>query len=68
MILEAVRAGMGAALLPRFMVDEDDGQIVRISDVCLPSRRGYHLVWPDAKAELSSVCKLRAWLLEQLGA
>ncbi|WP_454690585.1 LysR family transcriptional regulator [Achromobacter aloeverae] len=65
MILEAVRAGMGAALLPRFMIDEAADQLVRISDVCLPSRRGYHLAWPTAKSELGSVRKFQAWLSAQ---
>lgn len=62
MILEAVRAGMGAALLPRFMVVEEGGQIVRISEACLPSTRGYHLVWPEARGEIVAVRKLSAWL------
>lgn len=68
MILAAVRANMGAALLPRFMVLEDMAQrrIVQLSPHGLPSTRGYHLAHPEARGETAAVAALRTWLLGQV--
>ena len=66
MILEAVLAGMGAALLPRFMLHDVQDRLVCLSSECLPSTRAYHLVWPMSKAEMGSVSKFREWLSGQM--
>ncbi|MFT4268240.1 MAG: transcriptional regulator GcvA [Xenophilus sp.] len=70
MILEAVHADLGAALLPRFLVAPglDEGQLVQLSRHGLPSTRGYHFVCPDARREQPAVMALRDWLLEEAGA
>jgi LysR family glycine cleavage system transcriptional activator len=69
MILEAVEAGLGAALLPRFLVAPglQDGRLVTLSDKVLPSTRGYHFVCPERNADLPAVTVFRDWLLAQLG-
>ena len=69
MILEAVLADMGAALLPRFLVAPDIalGRIVQLSRSGLPSTRGYHFVCPEARRDAPAVAACRAWLLAQVG-
>lgn len=68
MILEAVHADLGAALLPRFLVQPGiaEGRIVQLSRQGLPSTRGYHLVCPEAKRNAPAVVAMRGWLLEQI--
>ncbi|MDP9877502.1 LysR family glycine cleavage system transcriptional activator [Variovorax boronicumulans] len=65
MILEAVLADMGAALLPRFLVASDiaQGRIVQLSRFGLPSSRGYHFVCPEARRDAPAVVACREWLL-----
>lgn len=67
MILEAVRAHLGVALLPRFLVADDlaQGDLVQLSSQALPSSRGYYLVCPEAKQDASAVSAFRGWMLAQ---
>lgn len=69
MILEAVHAQLGAALLPRFLIASglQDGSLAALSDQVLPSSRGYHFVCPEANADMPAVTALRSWLLDQVG-
>lgn len=68
MILEGVQAGLGAALLPRFLIAPGlaDGTLVALSPRVLPSARGYHFVCPEPNVEAPAVVAFRAWLLAQL--
>ncbi|MFT3776679.1 MAG: LysR substrate-binding domain-containing protein [Ottowia sp.] len=70
MILEAVQAHMGAALLPRFMVAGGiaRGELVQLAPQGLPSTRGYHLVCPEARQDAPAVAALRGWLLREAAA
>ncbi|MCJ0764453.1 transcriptional regulator GcvA [Variovorax terrae] len=66
MICEGVRASLGAALLPRFLVEEEiaRGDFVLLAPQGLPSSRGYHLVCPEAKRDAPAVQAFRDWLTE----
>ncbi|MGE8319411.1 MAG: LysR substrate-binding domain-containing protein [Comamonas sp.] len=64
MILEAVQAHLGAALLPRFLVAEGlaQGSLALLSTQVLPSTRGYYLVCPEARQAAPAVAAFREWL------
>ena len=64
-VAHAAVAGLGAALLPRFLIrgELDRGELVVLSDKALISDRGYYLVTPEAKVDYAPVVALRRWLL-----
>ena len=67
MIAQAAVHGLGAALLPRFLVQEeiDSGALVPLPGPHLQGPDAYHLVVPDARAETPLVQALRDWLLAE---
>ncbi|RUP30563.1 MAG: LysR family transcriptional regulator, partial [Curvibacter sp.] len=67
MIAQAAVHGLGAALLPRFLVQEeiDSGALVPLPGPRLQGPDAYHLVVPDARAETPLVQALRDWLLAE---
>ena len=67
-IAKAAIAGLGAALLPRFLIQSelDRGDLVILSDKPLKNNAGYYLVMPDNKSEYAPVVALRAWLLKTI--
>jgi len=64
----AAIAGLGVALLPRFLIrgELDRGELVILSDEAMSSAMGYYLVTPDAKRDYAPVVALREWLLETI--
>lgn len=67
MVIQAATAGLGLALLPRFLIREElsgDRLVVAI-DRPITSERAYYLVHPESKADLSSVIAFKDWLLEK---
>jgi len=69
MVVAAVKAGLGAALLPRYAVEEDlrNGSILVLSDKGLPSSRGYYFVCPEDKADMPAVVVFRDWIVQVAG-
>ncbi|SFB69158.1 transcriptional regulator, LysR family [Polaromonas sp. OV174] len=67
MIAQAVKAGLGLAVLPRFLVADDiaDGTLAVPFELPLSSDFAYYLVWPTQKAHWRPLLQLRAWLREQ---
>lgn len=68
-IHEMTLAGVGVAILPDFMADDDlnSGRLMRVSeDISVPPRP-ICLVWPRHKANLPRVSALREFLEERLG-
>lgn len=67
MIAQAVQAGLGLAVLPRFLVaDEiDNGSLAVPFELPLSSDFAYYLVWPTQKAQWRPLLQLRDWLAEQ---
>jgi DNA-binding transcriptional LysR family regulator len=61
----AAAAGLGVALLPRFLIrgELDRGELVILSDQVMTSSMGYYLVTPHAKRDYAPVVALREWLL-----
>ncbi len=65
-ITQAAIAGLGAALLPRFLIQSelDRGELEIITDRPLRNNAGYYLVMPDDKINYAPVMALRSWLLK----
>lgn len=68
MIIQAAIAGLGVALLPSFLVEDDirSGALVSPFPVRVSGPGAYYLVTSAAKSELPRVKLFRKWLLEQL--
>ena len=61
---QAALAGLGAALLPQWLVQADlEAGRLRTPDAARPARIGaYYLVWPHAGADYPPLVAFRAWL------
>ncbi|GAB2747489.1 LysR family transcriptional regulator [Melaminivora jejuensis] len=71
MIAQAAACGMGAALLPRFLIEQElaSGALVELFADTLVSGDAYYLVYPEARAQTPLVTAFRDWLvLECAGA
>ena len=68
MIAQAVKAGLGLAVLPRFLVADDiaDGSLALPFETALSSDFAYYLVWPTQKAGWRPLLQLRDWLRGQV--
>jgi LysR family glycine cleavage system transcriptional activator len=67
MIAQAAVAGLGAALLPRFLVETEiaSGALVELFPQALTSTDAYYLVYPESRAQAPLVRVFRDWILEQ---
>ncbi len=67
MVSQAAVAGLGLAIVPRFLVEEElrSGALVIPVERSLIGREGYYLVYPDEKASLPTVAAFRDWLLAE---
>ena len=67
MLIQAAVAGLGVALLPRFLIDDE----LRTGVLVQPFARssiydgGYYLICPAARRDLSKIRAFRDWLLEE---
>jgi LysR family transcriptional regulator, glycine cleavage system transcriptional activator len=67
-LIRAVMAGMGLALVPRCLVQDDvnSGLVSAPLDDGYTDDSGYYLVYPEAKANLVPLTHFRQWLQETL--
>ncbi|HEY9065086.1 MAG TPA: LysR family transcriptional regulator [Burkholderiaceae bacterium] len=67
MLTEAAIHGIGIALIPPFLVEDElrRGLLVQASTHTLRSDRSYHLIYPEGKAENAALAAFRAWIVEQ---
>jgi DNA-binding transcriptional LysR family regulator len=67
MLIEAAIAGLGTALIPRYMIQNhlDSGKLVVPLNLSLPEQTGYYLVYPEENAKLPTLLAFREWLLQQ---
>lgn len=65
-IAQAAVAGLGVALLPKFLIQSelDRNELVVILNMPTKSEDGYYLVTPADKSEHAPVTALREWLLK----
>lgn len=67
---QAAISGLGVALLPTFLVDEElkRGDLVPALDLITESAERYYLAWPADRAAYPPLEALRDWLLEETAA
>lgn len=64
---QAAIAGLGVALLPEFLIQEElaSGQLVRALDLPMRSPQSYYLVWPVDRAGHPPLAAFREWILSE---
>lgn len=70
MVLQAAIAGLGVAILPTFVCEDElaKGQVVEaFAGTRVRTGKGYWLVYPERRAQLPALQAFRAWLLGQHG-
>lgn len=69
MVSQAAVAGLGLAIVPRFLVEEElrAGSLVIPFDLPVTGSEGYYLVYPEARERLPAVVAFRDWLLRECG-
>ncbi|MBI2307328.1 MAG: transcriptional regulator GcvA [Rhodocyclales bacterium] len=67
MLVEAARAGLGVALVPRFFVSSEiaAGELLIPCERSLQSENGYYLVYPERKQGSAVLQAFREWLLRK---
>lgn len=63
--IQAAVAGVGVALLPRFLItgELDRGELTALSDKSVKTELAYYLVTPETRADYAPVVAFRDWLL-----
>lgn len=63
-IAQAAIAGLGIALLPKFLIQNEieRGELILMFDIPLESEEGYYLVTPVEKSDYAPVVAFREWL------
>jgi LysR family glycine cleavage system transcriptional activator len=69
MIAEAAKQGMGIALMPRLLVEDElkSGALVQVSAHEHPSSRSYYLIFPEEKTENAALSRFCDWIAGQAG-
>lgn len=67
MLIQAAAAGLGFALVPRIIVEEElaSGQLVEPLGIAHKARETYCLVYPEDRRDHRAIAKLRDWLIEE---
>jgi DNA-binding transcriptional LysR family regulator len=65
MLVEAAKAGLGLALVPLFLVEQElrSGELVRPLDMTRSNDKGYYLVYPERKQNSPLIRVFEDWLL-----
>jgi DNA-binding transcriptional LysR family regulator len=65
MLVEAARAGLGVALVPRFFVLAElaSTELIVPNEMSLRNDKGYYLVYPESKQNAPSLQPFKQWLL-----
>lgn len=67
MVAQAAVAGLGVALVPRFLASEEvaSGKLLVLRSHTLADTGGYYLVYPESRAQAPLVMSFRKWLLDE---
>jgi len=67
MLTQGAAAGVGVALLPRFLVEDEiaAGKLVVLFDIPLRSERAYYIVLPELREASPLLERFTEWLLEE---
>ncbi|QKC82240.1 MULTISPECIES: LysR family transcriptional regulator [Mesorhizobium] len=68
MIIEATVAGMGFALLPRYLIEQElrSGELRIVLDLAMQTENSYYVVMPEAKSTNPLGQNFTAWLVRQV--
>lgn len=68
MVVQAAIAGIGVAIMPRFLIEDELTQkrLVIPFDIPVRSQHAYYLVYPQEKREFPPLRAFREWLLKQV--
>lgn len=68
MISEAAIHNLGAALMPRFFIQDElaSGRLVQLFDIPLSQATGYHFVFPENRTMRPVVTAFRSWLKDEV--
>lgn len=63
-ITQAALHGLGVALMPDYLVEQDlaTGRLVALHPAPSETRGAYYLVWPSSKSRMPELAKFRDWL------
>lgn len=64
MAVEAAIHGMGIALIPRFMVEDElqRGVLIQAAPHACPTGRAYYLIYPERNSDNPALASFRSWL------
>ena len=64
MLTEAAVQGLGVALVPRFLVEDElaGGRLVQLVDHEWTSDRSYYLIYPERKSDTPALAAFRGWI------
>ncbi|MBM7046219.1 LysR family transcriptional regulator [Rhizobium lusitanum] len=67
---QAAIAGVGVALLPKFLIEEElaQGKLVHAVDAQMRSAEAYHLVWPSDRSSHPPLLAFKRWILSRTAA
>ena len=71
-VAQVARSGLGVALLPVFLIEEElrTGQLVRALDLPqggeMKSAEAYYLAWPADRAKHAPLVAFKAWILNEI--
>jgi LysR family glycine cleavage system transcriptional activator len=65
LVIQAAIAGIGVAVLPRFLIEDElaSGRLVMPFELEVRSHQAYYLVYPQDKQHMPAVVAFRDWLL-----
>lgn len=68
MVIEGAIAGLGFALLPRYLIEPElgTGALRVVFDLPIQTENNYYLVIPDGKLENQAGLAFRAWIMSQI--
>lgn len=66
MVLQAAKSGMGAAVVPSLVVEQDlaDGSLQRIGEKAARVSPGYFLAYQESRKDYPALRRFREWVLE----
>lgn len=66
-LVAAAKAGLGIALVPRFLFEDEinSGVLIPVIDQDAPSEHSYHLVWPQDRRDNPTMHLFRDWIQQQ---
>ena len=67
-MMQATLLGLGAALLPTFLITRElvDGRLVPLQDGPMRAQGSYYLVWPRDVPPRAPLASFRAWLMQDM--